>query len=122
MKRIWAALALLCALAGAVVYSGFLVRDTQNALLAELEQVGSLAESGDFTAARAAIGGMTDSFGEKEHRLALFIKRDYLTGIAQSLGSLAAYARPEHLQDLHCEIGKAKAQILMTGHLFFSLL
>ena len=65
---------------------------------------------------------MNDYFAHREHWMALFIKRDYLSGIAMCLGGLSAYVGPDNQQDLQSELGKARTQILMTGHLFFSML
>ena len=122
MKRVRAAFWLLAFLAVLIVASSILVRTTNNALLADLDRISHLSASGDYTAALEAIDGMNEYFSHREHWMALFIKRDYLSGIAMCLGGLSAYVGPDNQQDLQSELGKARTQILMTGHLFFSML
>ena len=58
----------------------------------------------------------------KEHLLALFIKRDYLGSFRVSLAGLTAYAQPDSLPDLLTELAKARTQLLVMDHLFFSML
>ena len=122
MKRVRAAFWLLAFLAVLIVASSILVRTTNNALLADLDRISRLSASGDYTAALEAIDGMNEYFSHREHWMALFIKRDYLSGIAMCLGGLSAYVGPDNQQDLQSELGKARTQILMTGHLSFSML
>lgn len=122
MKRVRAAFWLLAFLAVLIVASSILVRTTNNALLADLDRISRLSASGDYAAALEAIDGMNEYFSHREHWMALFIKRDYLSGIAMCLGGLSAYVGPDNQQDLQSELGKARTQILMTGHLFFSML
>ena len=122
MKRVRAAFWLLAFLAVLIVASSILVRTTNNALLADLDRISRLSASGDYPAALEAIDGMNEYFSHREHWMALFIKRDYLSGIAMCLGGLSAYVGPDNQQDLQSELGKARTQILMTGHLFFSML
>ena len=88
----------------------------------DLDQIGTLSAAGNYEAALEVIDGMNGFFSRREHWMALFIKRDYLSGIAMCLGGLSAYVGPDNQQDLQSELGKARTQILMTGHLFFSML
>lgn len=122
MKRVRAAFGLLAFLAVLIVASSILVKTTNNTLLDDLDQIGALSAAGDYEAALEVIDGMNGFFSRREHWMALFIKRDYLSGIAMCLGGLSAYVGPDNQQDLQSELGKAHTQILMTGHLFFSML
>ncbi len=121
MKRLWATVWLLAFLTALVLASSWLVYDTNKTLLGRLEEIGSLNDDGQYEQARQAIGEMEDYFSHREHWMALFIKRDQLTGIALCLGGLRAYVGPDNAQDLHSELGKARTQVEMTGHLFFSM-
>ena len=116
MKRVRAAFGLLAFLAVLIVASSILVKTTNDTLLDDLDQIGALSAAGDYEAA------LNSFFSRREHWMALFIKRDYLSGIAMCLGGLSAYVGPDNQQDLQSELGKARTQILMTGHLFFSML
>lgn len=122
MKRVRAAFGLLVFLAVLIVASSMLVRTTNDALLEALDRIGTLSADGDYEAALKTIDEMNAFFSRREHWMALFIKRDYLSGIAMCLGGLSAYVGPDNQQDLQSELGKARTQILMTGHLFFSML
>ena len=122
MKRVRAAFGLLAFLVVLIVASSILVQATNDALLQDLDRIGTLNAAGEYTAARETIDGMNDYFARREHWMALFIKRDYLSGIAMCLGGLSAYVGPDNKQDLQSELGKARTQIRMTGHLFFSML
>lgn len=122
MKRVRAGIGLLVFLLLVILASSWLVRSTNTSLLAQLDQIERLCTAGDFAGAQEAIRRLNRFYAHREHWLALFIKRDYLGSTATCLGGLAAYAQPENLQDLKSEIGKAKAQIEMADHLFFSLL
>ncbi|WP_417026714.1 DUF4363 family protein [Candidatus Allofournierella excrementavium] len=122
MKRVRAAFGLLAFLAVLIVASSILVETTNDTLLHDLDQIGTLSAAGNYEAALEVIDGMNGFFSRREHWMALFIKRDYLSGIAMCLGGLSAYVGPDNQQDLQSELGKARTQILMTGHLFFSML
>ena len=122
MKRVRAAFGLLVFLAVLIVASSMLVRTTNDALLEALDRIGTLSADGDYEAALKTIDEMNAFFSRRDHWMALFIKRDYLSGIAMCLGGLSAYVGPDNQQDLQSELGKARTQILMTGHLFFSML
>lgn len=122
MKRVRAAFGLLAFLAVLIVASSILVKTTNDTLLDDLDQIGALSAAGEYGAALEVIDGMNGFFSRREHWMALFIKRDYLSGIAMCLGGLSAYVGPDNQQDLQSELGKARTQILMTGHLFFSML
>lgn len=122
MKRVRAAFGLLAFLAVLVVASSILVQATNDALLNDLDRIGAFNAAGDYEAALEVIEEMNSFFSRREHWMALFIKRDYLSGIAMCLGGLSAYVGPDNQQDLQSELGKARTQILMTGHLFFSML
>lgn len=122
MKRVRAAFMLLAFLAVLIVASSILVKTTNDTLLDDLDQIGALSVAGNYEAALEVIDGMNGFFSRREHWMALFIKRDYLSGIAMCLGGLSAYVGPDNQQDLQSELGKARTQILMTGHLFFSML
>ena len=122
MKRVRAAFGLLAFLAGLIVASSILVKTTNDTLLDDLDQIGALSVAENYEAALEVIDGMNGFFSRREHWMALFIKRDYLSGIAMCLGGLSAYVGPDNQQDLQSELGKARTQILMTGHLFFSML
>ena len=117
-----AAFGLLAFLAVLIVASSILVQATNDALLNDLDRIGAFNAAGDYEAALEVIEGMNSFFSRREHWMALFIKRDYLSGIAMCLGGLSAYVGPDNQQDLQSELGKARTQILMTGHLFFSML
>ena len=122
MKRVRAAFGLLAFLAVLIVASSILVQATNDALLNDLDRIGAFNAAGDYEAALEVIEEMNSFFSRWEHWMALFIKRDYLSGIAMCLGGLSAYVGPDNQQDLQSELGKARTQILMTGHLFFSML
>ncbi len=122
MKRMRSAVWILLILFGVVCYSAWMVRDTTHTLLAQMEQVENLCQAGEYDNAAGQLAQMNAYYEKREHLLALFIKRDYLSSIAVSLGGLSAYATPDNRQDLSSEIGKAKAQLLTVEHLFFSLL
>lgn len=122
MKRVCAAFWLLAFLAALIVSSSILVKTTNDALLHDLDQIGALSANGNYEAALSVIDEMNSFFSHREHWMALFIKRDYLSGIAMCLGGLSAYVGPDNQQDLQSELGKARTQIQMTGHLFFSML
>ena len=122
MKRVRAAFGLLAFLVALIVASSILVNNTIDELLRDLERIGTMNTAGEYEAAREQIEEMNDYFAHREHWMALFIKRDYLSGIAMCLGGLSAYVGPDNQQDLQSELGKARTQIRMTGHLFFSML
>ena len=122
MKRVRAAFGLLVFLAVLIVASSMLVRTTNDALLEALDRIGTLSADGDYEAALKTIDEMNAFFSRREHWMALVLKRDYLSGMAMCLGGLSAYVGPDNQQDLQSELGKARTQILMTGHLFFSML
>ncbi|WP_418667614.1 DUF4363 family protein [Allofournierella sp.] len=122
MKRVYAAVWILLFLALVILASSWLVHDTNITMLETLSQLEWQASEGDFTGAQKTIGRLNQYYKSREHFMALFIKRDYLGSTAVCLGGLSAYAAEENLQDLRSEIGKAKAQIKMMDHLFFSML
>ena len=122
MKRVYAAVWILLFLARVILTSSWLVHDTNITMLETLSQLEWQASEGDFAGAQKTIGRLNQYYKSREHFMALFIKRDYLGSTAVCLGGLSAYAAEENLQDLRSEIGKAKAQIKMMDHLFFSML
>lgn len=122
MKRVRSAVWILLILSLTVIFSAFLVHDTTKSLLHQLDTIQITCEQYDFEQAAAQIEQMNNYYQKREHWLALFIKRDYLGSIAVSISGLSAYVKPENLQDLKSEIGKARTQLLMVDHLFFSLL
>ena len=122
MKRVYAAFVILLFLVVVMITSNWLVKDTSDKLLAQLEKIDTQCSQGDYISARNSIKALNQFFRHREHVMALFIKRDYLGTTAVCLGGLGAYVKEDNLQDLKSEIGKAKAQILMIDHLFFSML
>ena len=121
MKRLWATVWLLAFLTVLVLASSWLVHTTNQRLLSDLDRIGRLNTAGEYDQARQTIGEMKEYFSHREHWMALFIKRDYLTSIALSFGGLSAYVGPNSAPDLESELGKARTQVEMTGHLFFSM-
>ncbi len=122
MKRVYAAFCILIFLLLVTIASGWLVHSTSQTLLQQLRLIEVLCENGDFSEAGLAIQRLTRYYHYREHLLALFVRRDYLSSTAVSLSGLSAYAAEENLRDLKSELSKARAQISTTEHLFFSML
>ena len=90
MKRVRAAFGLLAFLAVLIVASSILVQATNDALLNDLDRIGAFNAAGDYEAALEVIEGMNSFFSRREHWMALFIKRDYLSGIAMGCRPMLA--------------------------------
>lgn len=121
MKRVHAAIFILVALLVVTLASSWLVKDTTETLLAALNLIEEQCTSGNYEAAQEGIGQLNEYYQKREHILALFIKRDYLGNISVCLGGLNAYIHKDNAQDLKSELGKARAQIEVVNHLFFSM-
>ena len=122
MKRVYWAFGLLALLAALVAGSSWLVHHTTNDLLLNIDRVEQACMLEEFDAARGMIQQLQQEYTHKEHLLALFIKRDYLGSFRVSLAGLTAYAQPDSLPDLLTELAKARTQLLVMDHLFFSML
>lgn len=122
MNRVKSAVVILFCLILLILFSGWLVHSTNQKLLAHLDNIESLCLMGRFSEAEEQIRILRRYYQKQEHLLALFIRRDYLGSTAVSISGLSAYAASENLRDLCSEIGKARAQIAMVEHLFFSML
>ena len=120
MRRRKAALWLLIFLLLLTLFSGWLVHGTCLSLLRQLDEIDRLCRQESYHSAQSRIAVLTAFYRRREHLLALFLRRDHLSSTDISLSGLAAYAVPENRADLHSEISKAKAQILLLDHLFFS--
>lgn len=122
VKRVYWAFGLLALLAALVAGSSWLVHRTTNDLLLGIDQVEQACTLEQFDTALAMIQQLQQEYTHKEHLLALFIKRDYLGSFRVSLAGLTAYAQPDSLPDLLTELAKARTQLLVMDHLFFSML
>ena len=122
MRRIYAAVAILILLSVITIISGYLVYDTSQTLLQGLNQIEQHCAKSDFANALQCINRINRYYQEREHLLALFIRRDLLGDIAVRLNGLSAYASKENFSDLKSEISQVKMQIQIIHHLFFDFL
>lgn len=121
MKRFYISLIIIALLCGITVFSHILVKDTADTMLESIEKIGLLCDNGSFTLAEEEITRLEDFCRRREHTTALFIKRDYVSAVIVSCSAFRAYAKPGSEPDLHAELDRAKNQIEVTRHLFFSI-
>ncbi len=122
MRRIYAAFGILAAIFALALYSTRLVKTTTERLCQGLDAVEAACVEGRYQEAAALVRQLNNYYAKQEHQLALFIKRDFLSGAAGALAGLEAYTQKEYLPDLQSEARKARAQIEAVRHLFFSML
>mgnify|MGYP002531382716 CR=1 FL=1 len=122
MRRTQFAFIILGCILALILYSNWLVSDTSRELLGSLEQVELLCTQQKFEQAKQTLSNAQSFFEQREHQLAIFIKRDFLGNTAVSLSGLEAYLSQENLADFELELLRAKAQLEVISHLFFSML
>ncbi|MDO5603239.1 MAG: DUF4363 family protein [Oscillospiraceae bacterium] len=121
MKRVKGALLLLLFLVVLITISHLLITADTGEMLQQLEEIGALCDNGNFEQAKEKIDYLETFCEEKEHTMALFLKRDYVASVLVSCSTLRAYAEPGSEPDLHAELDRAKKQIEATEHLFSSV-
>ncbi len=122
MRRIYAAFGILAAILALAIYSSRLVSMTTSHICEGLAAVEQACEEGRYEEAGRMVRQLNEYYTAQEHRLALLIKRDFLSNAAGALAGLEAYTREESLPDLQSETRKARSQIEAVHHLFFSVL
>lgn len=121
MKRVKGALLLALCLSLLIVASHLLITSGTHEMLHKLDEIGNLCDNGDFLQAQDKINALEAFCEQKEHWMALFLKRDYVANILVSCSTLRAYAEPGSEPDLRAELDRAKKQIEATEHLFSSV-
>lgn len=122
MRRIYAAFGILALILALTLYSAHLVETATGYLCEELDRVEQACTEGRYEDAGRMVRRLNDYYTAQEHRLALFIKRDFLSAAAGALAGLEAYTQEGSLPDLQSEARKARSQIEAIHHLFFSML
>lgn len=122
MRRIYAAFGILALILALTVYSSHLVHSTTEALCSQLSQIEQACAAGRYEAARAGVRQLTSFYTRQEPKLALFIKRDFLSAASGALAGLEAYVSEASLPDLQSELHKARTQIEAIEGLFFGVL
>lgn len=120
MKRNWYAAAILLALVFLLCAAGRYVKCTTDALQRELQAAYALAEEGDFPAARHAYEQAVDGTAEQSTLLCLFIRRNIIDQLNQTLAVLPPCAEADSLADLEMETQRACTQIEQVRQSFFS--
>lgn len=121
MKRFYVSLIIIAALCGITIYSHIFIKNTADTMLASIEKIEVLCDNSRFDEAKAEISRLEDYCRSREHFAALFIKRDYVSAVIVSCSTFHAYAVPGSEEDLRAELDRAKSQIEVTRHLFFSI-
>lgn len=122
MRRIYAAFGILALILALTVYSSHLVHSTTEALCGQLDEIGEACAAGRYEEAHAGVRRLTSFYARQEPKLALFIKRDFLSAASGALAGLEAYVGKESLPDLQSELRKARTQIEAIEGLFFGVL
>lgn len=122
MRRIYAAFGILALILALTVFSSRLVRSTTETLCSQLDQIELACAAGRYEEARAGVRRLIGCYARQEPKLALFIKRDFLSAASGALAGLEAYSGEESLPDLQSELRKARTQIEAIEGLFFGAL
>lgn len=121
MKRIKAAVWILSLVLALGIISQWTVYHVLHTTQAHLEQVRTLANAQNYSAAAEEIDAALTYFEARQHTLECFIRRDTVAAVSVSLHGLSAYTQEDNAADLNTELNKAQAQLHMMEHLFFSV-
>ena len=121
MKRVYAAFAVLLLIAGITGLGCYAVDKVADELQERLERIQLYADQGEFPKAEAETDSLLSYYKEKEHLLAVFLKRDYTSALQIDLSTISTYLDEEHKADLRAEVDRAKAQVFLMEHLFFAV-
>ena len=116
MKRNWYAAIILLALCVLLFRAGQYVDRTTAGMQRQLEAAYALAEQGDYPAARRAANRALRS----TQVLGLFVRRNILDQLNQTLAVLPPCAEADSLADLEMETQRACTQIEQVRQSFFS--
>lgn len=121
MKRVWASLAILLAIALVTVYGALAVDRTTRKVDDSLRLVQELASGKDYDAARRETQALLAYWQQAEHQMAIFLRRDHTNALTVDLATIDNYLEEEYQGDLSAEVNRARAQVELIRHLYFSL-
>ncbi|WP_455500847.1 DUF4363 family protein [Gemmiger sp.] len=119
MKRNWYAAVILLALCLLLTMAGQYVVGTTDAMQRDVRAAYTLAEQGNYPAARRAYDTAAAKALEASSILNLLVRRNILDQLNQTLAVLPPCAEADSLADLEMETQRACAQIEQVRQSFF---
>lgn len=122
MKRLYFCAAIAAAALLLVFGSGALVRRVSDELEQQFGQAREAVLQGDEEQAAAALRQSLEQFQHTEHLLAVFVRRESLARLDETLHAALSYAQSGNGEETLAELARAESQIYAIRHLFFSVL
>lgn len=119
MKRNWYAAAILLLLAAGIWLAGRYVNRTTAALEQQVKAAYTLAEQGNFPAARQTCEATAAQAEQYSTVLTLLVRRNIIDQLNQTLAILPYCADADSLSDLEIETHRARIQIRQIRQSFF---
>ena len=122
MKRLYAALVILIGLTMITAAGSHTVKKVTGNMEYRLTEIEKLADHADYESAQKETEELIAYWQKEEHRMAVFLRRDYTNAIGVALSTIPNFLYQGSECDLHGEINRARAQIALAKHLYFSFL
>lgn len=122
MKRIYFCIGIALATLLLIAASGTAMREYSGRLQRQLDAAGLAAAQQDMEAAAALLETCITQAREAEHLLAVFVRRESLAELDETLSAALCFARMGNEEETQAELARAGSQLYSMSHLFFSML
>lgn len=122
MKRLYVCAAIAIAAILLVWGSSTLVRDFSDSAQRQFDCAAEAVQQGDPDRAAQLLEQSLEEFRSTEHVLAVFIRREALNKLDETIQTALCYARSQNTEETLAELARAQSQLYTIRHLFFSVL
>lgn len=122
MKRLYFCIGIALATLLLILGSGKLMRGYSDDLQRQLDAAGLAVSRQDTAAAAALLEECVLQSREAEHLLAIFVRRESLSKLDETLNAALHYAQMGNGEETQAELARAGSQLYSLSHLFFSML
>lgn len=122
MKRIYFCIGIALATLLLIVGSGKMMREYSDHLQRQLDAADLAASQQNMEAAAERLQACVLQARENEHLLAIFVRRESLAELDETLSAALRYAQVGNKEETRAELARAGSQLYSMSHLFFSVL
>lgn len=122
MKRLYFCAAIAAAAILLVFGSGALVEGFSDSLCRQLDSTAAAVQQDQLPRAAQLLEQALEQYRHTEHVLAIFIRRESLSRLDETLQAACSYAQNGNAEETLAELARAQSQLYAVRHLFFSVL
>lgn len=118
MKRIYYCFALLLVLYGIIWYGKYCMDGFQIMNNQTIEGARACLERYDYDEAVLVLSDGVEQLRTQEHRMAIFVRREILAKLEETLCAALCYAQQENKEETFAELARAESQLYSMEHQF----